>query len=610
MNTFCNQRICQQRISASTDNQFEERKLFIHMGDNMKIENIITGYLIQKENVYSKEDLINKINIIKRKIGSLNDEIIAIAIPRNVYLITTIVALFESNIAFLPIDLEQPYERIDYMLSLAKVYTIFTVSEYKHMFDGYQVICVNENNSIDLNKKVISRRQSSKLAYILFTSGTTGRPKGVEVTRKGFNNFIRSIPNCIDFPDKSVVLCLTSASFDIFLLETVMALYCGFGVVLADEEEQQNPKKIVGLLKKYDINVVQFTPSRLKMVEAVDKQFESFANIETILVGGEKFPSDLLKKLQSNTNAQIYNMYGPTETTIWSSVSELTNKDQIDVGKPIDNTTIYILDERLIEVRQGEVGEICIAGDGVAIGYVNSVEQTEKSFKRLGFSPYDRVYCTGDLGYLDCDENIVCLGRKDEQIKYHGYRIELQDIEANIALIEGIEECVVCFDSEYEQLILFYKSTSVLEENVIKNEAKHILPYYMVPHHIIHVDNFIYSISGKVNRHAMVNSLHSTKELFNSHKVLEADNSTIDKMISVIKGCRGICKDEVSVHTSIEELMLDSISYIELIADIEEVFDIEFDNDKLNKGIFDKVQDIVIYVNGLLEQQERIMNSE
>lgn len=575
---------------------------FHRTADYMNDKNNLTGCLIQGDCLYSKEELNKRINVIKKKIGKLNSDevIVAIAIPRNVYLITTIIALYESNITFLPIDLEQPYERIKYMLNIAEIKTIFTVSGYRHMFEEYSLFLVDERSDKRLESSLIQKRKSNKRAYVLFTSGTTGKPKGVEVTRKGFENFIHSIPQYVDFPKKPVILCLTSSSFDIFLLESVMALYCGFCIVLANEEEQKNPRKIVELLKKHSINIVQFTPSRLKMIELVDRQFESLMNVETILVGGEKFPNDLLKKLQNKTKARIYNMYGPTETTIWSTVSELTNKCQVDIGKPISNTTVYILDNNLDRVKFGEVGEICIAGDGLAIGYVNAEEQTRQSFRTLGYPPYERIYRTGDLGYYDSYGNIICLGRTDEQIKYHGHRIELEDIETNLSTIEGIHSCIACFDDESNQIILFYIGESIVNEAVVKSIAKKVLPYYMVPHRIIRVERFSYNTSGKVNRNAMINDLHQRDIALNIEQSMVCSNRVENEIIRLIKEESEAKCIGVTMSTLMDELALGSISYINLLCNIEELFDIEFEDEKLAVYAFETVEEVVIYVDNLM----------
>lgn len=267
----------------------------------------------------------------------------------------------------MPIDLEQPRERILYMLDNAKIDYIFTVEEVEYDFGKYNTVCLDDSRFIgNLNRSSILKNDN-EIAYILYTSGTTGAPKAVEVTRKGLNNFIEAIPEIIELKNGKRIACFTSSSFDIFFLEIILPIYRGMTVVLADEEEQNNPRSIMRILMEYSINVLQMTPSRLKMLKAVDANFESLKKLEVILVGGEKFPYEILKALQGNTSARIYNMYGPTETTIWSTVSELTNKDKIDLGHPIKGTMVYLLLDGK-EVKKGCIGEICIGGVGLAKG--------------------------------------------------------------------------------------------------------------------------------------------------------------------------------------------------------------------------------------------------
>lgn len=239
-------------------------------------------------------------------------------------------------------------------------------------------------SDVELDIKFIPSLQTisveEDVVYILYTSGTTGTPKGVKVTWEGLLNFIEGISEIIDFSPGKRIACFTTVAFDIFFLESIMALYKGLTVVLANEDEQRNPRLMAKLIHDNAVDMVQMTPSRMQVLLNHDKELSCLKNVKEIMIGGEAFPLGLLKTLQAKTNAKIYNMYGPTETTIWSTVSDLTQKDRIDIGRPIKNTEVYIVDESLSILPEGQVGEICIAGKGLARGYVGKNDLTIEKF--------------------------------------------------------------------------------------------------------------------------------------------------------------------------------------------------------------------------------------
>lgn len=497
------------------------------------------------------------------------------ALPRNIYLVVAILAALDSKITFLPIDLEQPRERILYMLDNAKIDYIFTVEEVEYDFGKYNTVCLDDSRFIgNLNRSSILKNDN-EIAYILYTSGTTGAPKAVEVTRKGLNNFIEAIPEIIELKNGKRIACFTSSSFDIFFLEIILPIYRGMTVVLADEEEQNNPRSIMRILMEYSINVLQMTPSRLKMLKAVDANFESLKKLEVILVGGEKFPYEILKALQGNTNARIYNMYGPTETTIWSTVSELTNKDKIDLGHPIKGTMVYLLLDGK-EVKKGCIGEICIGGVGLAKGYLRNEEQTERVFKYLPFGTNERVYYTGDLGVYDNDGNLLYMGRKDNQIKLRGHRIELEEIDSNLTKIQEIKIAATCFDNNREALIAFFVSDAVIKDADIREKLKDYLPSYMLPSMFLRVEKMLYTVSGKIDRKGLL-KLYENIRLEDKGLGLNKISGEVCEI--VIKVIREVLCDEllfINEKSEVVNLGIDSISFIRIIVELEKNLTLNF----------------------------------
>lgn len=346
-------------------------------------------------------------------------------------------------------------------------------------------------------------------------------------------------------------------------------------VVLADEEEQNNPRSIMRILMEYSINVLQMTPSRLKMLKAVDANFESLKNLEVILVGGEKFPYEILKALQGNTNARIYNMYGPTETTIWSTVSELTNKDKVDLGHPIKGTMVYLLLDGK-EVKKGCIGEICIGGVGLAKGYLRNKEQTERVFKYLPFGTNERVYYTGDLGVYDNDGNLLYMGRKDNQIKLRGHRIELEEIDSNLTKIQGIKIAATCFDNNREALIAFFVSDAVIKDADIREKLKDYLPSYMLPSMFLRVEKMLYTVSGKIDRKGLL-KLYENIRLEDKGLGLNKISGEVCEI--VIKVIREVLCDEllfINEKSEVVNLGIDSISFIRIIVELEKNLTLNF----------------------------------
>lgn len=561
------------------------------------MKDLILGNIVFEDKFYDNSHIVEKVLNVDENLSYIDNigenEIIALYMNRTPELIITILTLLEKQIPFVPIDIEFPKQRINSMLSDISVKTIITTENEKNKFKNYNVICIEK-----LLVKVPHNNEKkysyiSNIAYVLFTSGTTGNPKAVKVTRKGFANFCRCMFECF-FAGKSIRIgCFTNYTFDIFFLEAVVGMYGGASVVLANNEEVDNSRKLINLIRRQRINMLQFTPSRLRMLQILEPNFEFLDGVEQLLIGGEQFPTELLYMLQNCSNLRIYNMYGPTETTIWSSFSELTNKESVTIGKPIRNTVIFIMSDKLIKTERGEIGEICIAGDGLAEGYINNQELTDKAFcyselenKKI------RIYRTGDLGYYDTNNELVCLGRRDSQIKLYGHRIELEDIDANIIRIRGVKNSVTCFDRVNNKLVCFLIVENTNENNV-SNSVKELLPAYMCPSKYIIVDKFKYTTSGKIMREGMLaeylKKYSMEVELYKSEDVF-------------LKILSDVTKEPYSTEALdklVSELNIDSIQYISFIVELENNWNITFDDEKLSINSFKKLKDIYDYVEML-----------
>lgn len=462
-------------------------------------------------------------------------KIIAILADRSVEMMIALYGILKSGNAYLPIDVEYPKERILYMLenSNSSVLLLHTKTYPNIKFSGEMLyvssildtILIKENPQIKIDPK--------SLAYVMYTSGSTGKPKGVMIEHKALHNFINGITERITFtPDKRIV-SLTTISFDIFGLEGILSLVKGLTVVIADEEEQRDPIKFGKLITEHKVNMIQTTPSRMKLFLSEPQIYNCFQSISEIMIGGESFPAGLLNELKEVTNAKIFNMYGPTETTIWSSIDELTDKNDITIGKPIDNTTIYILDRDRNMQPIGVVGDLYIGGDGVARGYYGNDTLTKERFMKSPFINDDIIYKTGDKAMWRKDGNIVYLGRDDGQVKVRGHRIELSEIETCINEFESILASAVIIKNDGvngNYICAFFVSDNAINNAELKRFMKEKLPDYMIPSFIQRLDALPLLPNGKTDRKALQNI--STES--NMRIQVMPENDTENKLVQIM----------------------------------------------------------------------------
>ena len=537
----------------------------------------------------------NEMNSIENKI-KLNCDRVGLILDRNRSLISAMYNCFNKQITYVPVDPSYPLSRIEKILNEAEVNTVITHERYIEKVRDVNVICIDENEYVDFD--IVNTKNN--ISYILFTSGSTGTPKGVEVTREGLFNFIEGISSIIDFSHKKRIACLTTVSFDIFFLESIMALYKGLTVILANEDEQRNPKLMAQLIRDNAVDMVQMTPSRMQLLLNHDKELSCLENVKEIMIGGEPFPISLLHTLQEKTTAKIYNMYGPTETTIWSTVSELTCKDRIDIGRPIKNTEIYIVDENLSLLPAGQAGEICIAGKGLAKGYVGRDDLTKETFIYLSQNHDVRVYRTGDVGRYLPDGDLEYLGRTDNQVKIRGHRIELEEIETHLNQFEGINQSVVIATEKSETdkvLEAFYTSDNHIDTKDIISYLSLKLPNYMIPAIFKRVESFIQTTNGKIDKKKVlecieINEEYSSSKDWNTTKL----NDTQAKIFQVIASKLNSEIGHVTLETGFSDAGVDSITFIKIVVALESEFDFEFDDEMLLITAFPTIKSMIEYV--------------
>ena len=550
--------------------------------------------LIYKNNIFEAKDIQDSIDNIKSILltkDNIFDNVIAIESEKNPELIFAIFALMDLKIPFTIINRSVPKQRREYMRKKAGVsYTIVTDPYYGTSDSKIIKLDINSiNNSTgSTGRNTVNCNYWSTIAYILFTSGTTGFPKGVEVTREGLANFIDSIPKIIEGLNNGKIASFINNMFDIFFLESIMALSIGMEVYLPDETINRNPAKYVEFLIANEIDTLQITPSMVNMLEMYDSRMDWLKNIKILMIGGEPFPEKILTKLSSLKNIRIYNMYGPTETTIWSTVAELTGKEKVNIGKPIANTEVSIRHDDGSLSKAGEIGEICISGVGLARGYVNDIPLTQRFFKNKNGSRY---YCTGDLGKLNDDGYLEYIGRIDNQVKINGFRIELEEIESVILKYDGINDvCVSVKKTERsESLVAFVVKYGVVDLDKLKEFMRRYLPEYMIPSQIVIIREMKYTPNGKKDRKSLIEGMEDLFDTQNNREMKcdnRLENYIVNKLEFYLQG-------KFNMADTFENIGIDSLEYVSLITEIEDEFECEIPDDMLEITFFISVQEMI-----------------
>lgn len=523
---------------------------------------------------YADKNLTYKeLQIITLKIASILVRLtkgkksnIALYLNRSESLILGILGVLKSGNCFIPLDPEYPQDRIKYILDVAKPELIITDSKDVPGIDIHELI---EGDITDL--PVIN---PSDLAYIIFTSGSTGKPKGVEITHNSLANLIQSIIETAGINESVNLLNVTTYSFDISNLEFFVPLASGGTLVIAGKEDIYDGFLLSEKIKNENISLFQATPATYKILNETGWK----GNKGLILFcGGEALHKKLAKELISKCGI-LYNVYGPTETTIWSSIKKVTEEDireeaqeYISIGKPLHNNTFYVVDDNFNLLSAGIPGQLLIGGEGVAAGYYGDEKLTNEKFINKNISGNDeRFFATGDIVTFDFKGNFHFKERIDSQIKIRGFRIDLSEIEETISKIEGVKEYAVKSFAEagYEVFIAAYivmKSNFKLSESEIKIFISKFLPAYMIPSYVVFLEKMPLTPNNKIDRK---NLPKPSKDLIAGSTQVKPAVTRTEKIILEI--WNNVLKRNISgVNQNFFESGGNSILAMKLISEIE-----------------------------------------
>jgi len=437
---------------------------------------------------------------------------VGICLERGVDLVVAALAIHQCGAAYVPLDPAFPKERLAFMVEDSELKLIVVHSRTlvdAPVANGALLLDLDaEASALDASSTTPRPRPglptAQAAAYVIYTSGSTGKPKGVVVPQRAVVNFLNSMGTEPGLREQDRLLAVTTLSFDISVLELFGPLLVGAEVVIAGREVISDGELLDEAIEDHSITVMQATPSTWRLLLAAG--FEGRDTFRA-LCGGEAFPKDLAQRLLE-VCGEVWNMYGPTETTVWSTCVKLSSPlERITIGRPIDNTTIYVVDDRGHRTPWGVAGELWIGGEGVALGYHGRPELTAERFVASPFGP-GRVYKTGDQVRLVAGGELEYLRRNDNQVKLRGFRIELGEIETALSTLPEVASAAVLVreDRPGDQRLVAYlvvNEGARLEDAALRTKLREGLPDYMVPQHFVQLERFPLTPNGKLDRKAL-----------------------------------------------------------------------------------------------------------
>lgn len=507
-----------------------------------------------------------------RSAGIAPGALVGVCLERSLDMLAGVLGVMKAGGAYVPLDPAFPRDRLAFMMADSGASVLLTESRLRGLVahEGRVVVVdsLSSSGAHSIDRGIV---RPDDLAYVLYTSGSTGKPKGVEIPHRALTNFLwamRSRPGCTE---RDVLLAITTLSFDIAGLELFLPLVTGAQVEIASRAVAADGRKLRARLDDGGITILQGTPATWRML--LDAGWNGTPGLKA-LIGGEPLPRELVAPLLARTSS-LWNMYGPTETTIWSSVHQVMRADEeITVGRPIANTTFHILDAYGHRVPVGVAGELYIGGDGVARGYRGRPELTAERFLPDPFStrPGARMYRTGDAARYRADGNVVLLGRLDHQVKIRGYRIELGEIEATLSQHPGVRQAVVVAREDRSgqaQLAAYWVSSNVPAPTPVDLRAhlRQTLPDYMVPQYFVQLESLPLTPNGKVDRKTLPAPVAEATAIVRPRNEVEA------RVAAVF--CDVLQLTEVSVQSDFFDLGGHSLLAVRLLSRLEEEFRVE-----------------------------------
>jgi amino acid adenylation domain-containing protein len=508
--------------------------------------------------------------------GVRPETLVGIFVERSIDMLIGILAVIKAGGAYVPLDPSYPEDRITFMLEDSGAKVVLTEEKLLSVLPKVsgESICLDRDQQAwsDLStSNPLSEVGPDSLAYVIYTSGSTGKPKGVMIAHKSLCNLIKTQARILCVKPESRMLQFSSFSFDASVWEIFITLGSGATLILAPKEEIMPGPDLIQILNRHGVTHLTLPPSSLGVLPE-----DSLISLQTLVTAGESCSAELVKKW--GRGRRFINAYGPTESTVCACTWEYDGSTgKPPIGRPFENVQLYILDDDLQPLPVGGIGELCIAGVGLAKGYLNRPDLTREKFISNPFSEDGaRLYKTGDFARWGADGNIEFLGRMDQQVKLRGFRIELEEIESVLREYPLVQDAVVVMTGNglHGKQLAAYFSETVKNNNAdisagLQAFLKEKLPVHMVPRFLISVKKFPYTPGGKLDRKALPEPDHNLKGKIDSIDPVNDIEKTLLKIWKQVVG-----EKEINVDDKFFDKGLDSLQAIEFICHMEEEFGI------------------------------------
>ncbi|PYE42370.1 non-ribosomal peptide synthase protein (TIGR01720 family)/amino acid adenylation domain-containing protein, partial [Paenibacillus barcinonensis] len=563
-----------------TTTEFPREKTLIQLFEEHAecIPNAAAITLNEQELTYRElNERVNRLARTLRSQGICKGHLVAIMAERSIEMVVGILAAHKVGAAYVPIDPEYPEDRIRFLIEDSGVRVMLAQSCLRERVAGLDSVILLDEESFyhedgtNLNLGV----EATDLACVIYTSGTTGKPKGNLVSHRNIVRVVRST-NYIDITHRDHVLQLSSYSFDGAIFDIFGALTNGARLVLVPRETLLEIGQLADLIQRQRISVMFITTAFFNVL--VDVNVHCFRNVRAILFGGERVSVGHVRKALAHLGAgKLNHVYGPTESTIFTTCLPVDFVDEsaltVSIGRPISNTTVYIVDSQNKLLPIGVTGELCVGGEGLVRGYNNRPELTAEKFVDNPFVPGERMYRTGDLAKWLPDGTIEYVGRTDDQVKIRGFRIELGEIEVQLQKVEGIRKTTVFARenvSGEKQLCAYYEADHELTATDLKAMLSQELPVYMIPTYLIQLERLPLTTNGKVDRRSLPapeESLQPGEEHIPPRTPLEASLAEIWKRVLGLQ--------HIGVHDNFFDLGGHSLRATTLVSRIHQELNVE-----------------------------------
>jgi tyrocidine synthetase III len=534
----------------------------------------------------------NQLAHLLQKRSLKTGQCVAVLAERSIDAVIAIIAILKAGGIYVPLDTNYPKDRLEYMLKDSNANIVLAQSAYTHLlpYDVLVIECETAGEGEPLTAPQ-NHATASDVAYVMYTSGSTGRPKGVAVTNRNVVRLVKNT-NYVNLDASTRILQTGAPAFDATTFEIWGSLLNGGRLYLANKEVLLNTALLSQTLKKYDVNTMWLTASLFDQHAGED--ISMFEPLSCLIIGGDVVSVKSVNAVRAAyPHIQVVNGYGPTENTTFSVCHKLDRyyTSNVPIGKPISNSTAYIIDKYGHLQPPGIAGELCVGGDGVSIGYLNNEALTKEKFVADPFTENGRMYKTGDMARWLPDGTIEFLGRLDNQVKIRGFRIELGEIAHALNSYNEIKESVVIVRDQdgNKSVVAYYTAEQQIDIDELRDYLSGVLPDYMVPSYFMQLESLPLNTNGKIDRKALPDP-----EIPQDDSFVLPSNSIEEKLVEIWAAILMLEPEEISVKSSFFELGGHSLRAVALLTRLSKEFQVDVPLGEIFEH--DTIRDLATYI--------------